>query len=339
MKNMKELQAEVKKAESVLKQLVKRGADVEVVEAQKKSVDKVKAKLEVISNTPTEKAIQATATADFVTFNVVKDDKEISRESKKIAFVKHNRPIDIKRVDKFIHLIGNKKYEEAYPIIVAEANKLLEYHYAVVDVEGHEIDKVKANEYYVFLDGQHRGMAFAKLIAIGEVYEIPNVYLRDKENLGEYLVDINDAAKSWDSKDKYAVAGLTSKEEAIQTISEKIGEGFNPSTAAIIYLGKKISSKILNQALKGEDIKYPKGTYYNKERGDKFITLCKVAGMEVNLITKHYYIDGFNSYAASTNDDTAFGALRKIGEIDDFKNKIKKVKDGDDFIKLLKEVA
>lgn len=222
---------------------------------------------------------------------------------------------------------------------MAEANKLLEYHYVVVDVEGQEIDKEKANEYYVFLDGQHRGLAFAKLIAIGEIYEIPNVYLRDKENLGEYLVDINDAAKSWDSKDKYAVAGLTSKEEAIQTISEKIGEGFNPSTAAIIYLGKKISSKILNQALKGEDIKYPKGTSYNKDRGDKFITLCKVAGMEVNLITKHYYIDGFNSYAASTNDDTAFGALRKIGEIDDFKNKIKKVKDGDDFIKLLKEVA
>lgn len=338
MNTLNEVKAEVKKAESVLKQLVKRGADVEVVEAQKKSVDKVKAKLEVISNTPTEKAIQATATADFVTFNVVKDG-EISKESKKIAFVKHNRPIDIKRVDKFIHLIGNKKYEEAYPIIVAEANKLLEYHYAVVDVEGQEIDKVKANEYYVFLDGQHRGMAFAKLIAIGEVYEIPNVYLRDKENLGEYLVDINDAAKSWDSKDKYAVAGLTSKEEAIQTISEKIGEGFNPSTAAIIYLGKKISSKILNQALKGEDIKYPKGTSYNKERGDKFITLCKVAGMEVNLITKHYYIDGFNSYAALTSDDAAFEVLRRIGEIDDFKNKIKKVKDGDDFIKLLKEVA
>ena len=338
MKNLKEIQLEVKKAESVLNQLKKRGADAKVIDAQKNSVDRVKAELEEVRNTPTEKAIQLPATTGFVTFNVVKDG-EISKESKKIAFVKHNRPIDTKRVDKFIFLIGNDKYEDAYPIIVAEATKVLECKYTVVDVKGQEINKEEAGEYYVILDGQHRGTAFAKLAAVGEKAEIPNVHIRNKENIGEYLVDINDAAKSWDSKDKYAVAGLTSKEEAIQTISEKIGEGFNPSTAAIIYLGKKISSNSLNQALKGEEVKYPKGTSFNKERGDKFIILCKEAGMEVSLITKHYYIDGFNSYATSTNEDTAFGALKEIGKLKDFQKRIKAVKDGDDFIKLLKEVA
>ena len=338
MRNLKNVQLEVKKAESVLNQLKKRGADAKVIDAQKNSVDRVKAELEEVRNTPTEKAIQLPATTGFVTFNVVKDGG-ISKESKKIAFVKHNRPIDTKRVDKFIFLIGNDKYEDAYPIIVAEATKVLECKYTVVDVKGQEINKEEAEEYYVILDGQHRGTAFAKLAAVGEKAEIPNVHIRNKENIGEYLVDINDAAKSWDSKDKYAVAGLTSKEEAIQTISEKIGEGFNPSTAAIIYLGKKISSNSLNQALKGEEVKYPKGTSFNKERGDKFIILCKEAGMEVSLITKHYYIDGFNSYATSTNEDTAFGALKEIGKLKDFQKRIKAVKDGDDFIKLLKEVA
>ena len=339
MKNLKEVQAEVKKEVSVLNQLVKRGANAEVIEAQKKSVAKIKAELEEIKNTPTEKAIQSAATADFMIFNVVKDG-EILKESKKIAFVKHNRPVDIKRVDKFIHLIGNDKYEKAYPIIVAEAEKVLEYNYTVVDVKGQEINREEAEGYYVILDGQHRGTAFAKLAATADMdIEIPNVHIRNAENIGEYLVDINDAAKSWDSKDKYAVAGLTSKEEAIQTISEKIGEGFNPSTAAIIYLGKKISSNCLNQALKGEDVKYPKGTLFNKERGDKFITLCKMAGMEVSLITKHYYIDGFNSYAISTNEDTAFGALKEIGKLKDFQKRIKAVKDGNDFIQLLKDVA
>lgn len=338
MKNLKEIQLEVKKAESVLNQLKKRGADAKVIDAQKNSVDRVKAELEEVRNTPTEKAIQLPATTGFVTFNVVKDG-EISKESKKIAFVKHNRPIDTKRVDKFIFLIGNDKYEDAYPIIVAEATKVLECKYTVVDVKGQEINKEEAEEYYVILDGQHRGTAFAKLAAVGEKAEIPNVHIRNKENIGEYLVDINDAAKSWDSKDKYAVAGLTSKEEAIQTISEKIGEGFNPSTAAIIYLGKKISSNSLNQALKGEEVKYPKGTSFNKERGDKFIILCKEAGMEVSLITKHYYIDGFNSYAISTNEDTAFGALKEIGKLKDFRKRIKAVKDGNDFIQLLKDVA
>ncbi len=54
MKNLKEVQAEVKKEVSVLNQLVKRGANAEVIEAQKKSVAKIKAELEEIKNTPTE---------------------------------------------------------------------------------------------------------------------------------------------------------------------------------------------------------------------------------------------------------------------------------------------
>lgn len=87
MKQLKEVQAEVKKEVSVLNQLVKRGANAEVIEAQKKSVAKIKAELEEIKNTPTEKAIQSAATADFMIFNVVKEG-EISKESKKIAFRK-----------------------------------------------------------------------------------------------------------------------------------------------------------------------------------------------------------------------------------------------------------
>lgn len=338
MKTVKEFQAEVKREESVLNQLVKRGAASSVIDAQKEAVKVANSKLEAALNTPTEKAIQSTATAGFVTFNVVKDG-ETTKESKKIAFVKHNRPVDTKRVDKYIYIIAQNKYEEAYPIIVAEAEKVLEKEYAVVDVNGNTIDKSTATDYYVILDGQHRGTAFAKLAAAGEEIEIPNVYIRNKENIGEYLVDINEAAKSWDNKDKFAVAGLTAKDEAFITISEKIGEGFNPSTTALIYLGKKLSSKLLNQVLKGEDVEFPKGAKFNKDRGNKFITLCKAAGMEVNLITKHYYIDGFNSYAASTNEDTAFGALKEIGKLNDFQKRIKAVKDGNDFIQLLKEVA
>lgn len=338
MKTVKEFQAEVKREENVLNQLVKRGAASSVIEAQKEAVKVANSKLEAALNTPTEKAIQSTATAGFVTFNVVKDG-ETTKESKKIAFVKHNRPVDTKRVDKYIYIIAQNKYEEAYPIIVAEAEKVLEKEYAVVDVNGNTIDKSTATDYYVILDGQHRGTAFAKLAAAGEEIEIPNVYIRNKENIGEYLVDINEAAKSWDNKDKFSVAGLTAKDEAFITISEKIGEGFNPSTTALIYLGKKLSSKLLNQVLKGEDVEFPKGAKFNKDRGNKFITLCKAAGMEVNLITKRYYIDGFNSYAASTNEDTAFGALKEIGKLNDFQKRIKAVKDGNDFIQLLKEVA
>lgn len=338
MKTVKEIQAEVKREESVLNQLEKRGAASSVIEAQKEAVKAAKKKLEAALNTPTEKAIQSTATTGFVTFNVVKDGETI-KESKKIAFVKHNRPIDTKRVDKYIYIITQNKYEEAYPIIVAEAEKILEKEYTVIDINGKTIDKTTATDYYVILDGQHRGTAFAKLAAAGEEVEIPNVYIRNKENIGEYLTDINEAAKSWDNKDKFAVAGLTTENEAIKTISEKIGEGFNPSTAALIYLGKKLNDSLLNKALKGEEIKLPKGAIFNKERGDKFIILCKAAGMSVEIITKRYYIEGFNSFAISTNEDKAFGALKEIGRQTDSMAKIKNVKEGDDFIALLKDVA
>lgn len=196
MKTVKEIQAEVKREESVLNQLEKRGAASSVIEAQKEVVKVAKSNLEGAQSAPAEKAIQSTATAGFITFDVVKDG-ETTKESKKIAFVKHNRPVDTKRVDKYIYIIAQNKYEKAYPIIVAEAEKVLEKEYTVVDVNGNTIDKSTATDYYVVLDGQHRGTAFAKLAAAGEAIEIPNVHIRNKENIGEYLTDINEAAKSW----------------------------------------------------------------------------------------------------------------------------------------------
>lgn len=338
MATLAEIKNLVKKEESVLNQLVKNSAKAIVIEAQQQSVNNAKEKLEAAQNTPTEKAILSNATDSFATFCVV-NDGEVTEVSKKIAFVKHNRPVDTKRVNKFIYIIAQNKYENAYPIIVAEAKKVIENGYTIVDVNGKTINEADADEYYVFEDGQHRGTAFAQLIAIGENYKIPNVHIRNKENIGEYLIDINEASKSWDYKDKIAVVGLTSKEEALITISEKVGEGFNPSTAALIYLGKKLSATLLNKALRGEDIEFPKGTEFNKDRGDKFITFCKAAGMEVTQITKRYYIEGFNSYAISTNEDRAFGALKEIGKLNDFQKRIKSVNAGNQFIELLKEVA
>ena len=61
--------------------------------------------------------------------------------------------------------------------------------------------------------------------------------------------------------------------------------------------------------------------------------------MSVEQITKRYYIEGFNSFALSTNEDKAFGALKEIGKLTDSMAKIKSVKEGDNFISLLKEIA
>ena len=139
MKDLKDAQAKVKKQEVTLNQLVKSNAEKTVIEAQRKAVKDAKDELETIENTPVVKAIRTEATHDFMTFNVV-TETGTKQESKKMAFVKHNRPIDVKRVDKFISLIHNGKYEDAYPVIVAEAQEITHKGYTVVDVNGNEIN-------------------------------------------------------------------------------------------------------------------------------------------------------------------------------------------------------
>ena len=47
---------------------------------------------------------------------------------------------------------------------------------------------------------------FAELIATGKYQNlIPNVHVRDIENVGEYLVDINNVGTSWDKKDVFGI--------------------------------------------------------------------------------------------------------------------------------------
>ena len=59
--------------------------------------------------------------------------------------------------------------------------------------------------------------------------------------------------------------------------------------------------------------------------------------MSVELITKRYFIEGFNSFALSTSDEEAFKALENLPKVTDKDTKLKEVKEGDQFIVLLKE--
>lgn len=133
------------------------------------------------------------------------------------------------------------------------------------------------------------------------------------------------------------MASLTSNDELFQNVAELLNEGFNPSTAMLIYTGKSLSDKQVNKALKGEEITFPKGAEINIERGNKFITLCKAAKMDVSFITKRYFIKDFNSYAKSTNEEQAFEALNKLKELNYTETNWKEVKEEDDFIEILKE--
>ena len=337
MGNVEELTKVLNQEDKELQRLTKRNANEAVIAAQKNVVDNAKAKLEQAQEF--ERISKEKAVNSFFTFSVVDEETGVRTEQqKKIAFVKNNRPVNSKKVDGFIALIAANKYDKAFPIIVMEASKLIEAGYTVTDINGKELTKEEAKDYFVILDGQHRSTAFAKLIATGEYQNlIPNVHVRDIENVGEYLVDINNVGSSWDKRDKLVVASLTTKDELFQNVAELLNEGFNPSTAMLIYTGKSLPDKQVNKALKGEKIIFPKGVEINIERGNKFINLCKAANMSVSFITKRYFIKDFNSYAKSTSEEQAFEALNKLKELNYTETNWKDIKEEDDFIEILKE--
>lgn len=338
--NIAELAKVKKSAEELLHTLKRRGADETVIYRQQEVCNSATKQYE--DSVKAERQAQENFGNSLVTFKVVDDETgAISNVQKKIAFVKNNRPIDSKKVDKFIHIISTDKYEKAYPIIVIDAKFLIELDYTVYDMKGKELSLEEAENYFVILDGQHRGTAFAKLIAVGENYEIPNVHVRNVENVGEYLVDINGTGTSWSSKDRLVVAALTTEEhkELFTNIAALINEGFNPSTSAIIYTGKKLSKRLIDTALKGENITLPKDANVNIQRGDRFITLCKAANISVTFITKRYFIDGFNCHAESIGEEEAFKALEAMQNLQLTDEKLKEIKDEKHFIGLLKEAA
>ena len=208
------------------------------------------------------------------------------------------------------------------------------------NLKGEKLTQEKAKEYFCILDGQHRSKAFAKLnIISGNTYTIPNVHVKEVENIGAYLVDINGVGTSWSQKDRVTVAALTTDDELFTNVAELLNEGFNQSTAMLIFTGKKLSNGQISHALKGEEFTLPKDAKINIERGQRFVTLCKAASIKVQFITKRYFIDGFNSYATATNEETAFEALAKLKDLKLTEERLKEIKGNDDFICLLKEAS
>lgn len=338
--NIAELKRTKKNAEELLQSLKNRGANEAVIKVQQEVVDTQNKLYD--DSVEAERQAQENLGNSPVIFEVVNEATgEKIEVSKKIAYVVNNRPINSLKVDKFIALISNGKYETAYPIIVADAKTLIGAGYELHDIKGNEIPMEEIEDYFVILDGQHRGMAFAKLIAAGKNYKIPNVYARDIENVGEYLVDINDTGTSWSNKDRLVVAALTteSHKDLFTSMAELINEGFNPSTSSIILTGKKLSNNLIKKALKGEEVTLPKDAKVDIERGHKFVTLCKAANISVMFVTKRYFIGGFNSYATSTSDEDAFKALDAMKNLEVKENGLKEIKDNDGFIALLKRAA
>lgn len=332
---LSEVQKQIVREEKKLEKLTEgKTARPTTIHKQELLIQELKDYATQLSETPVEKAKVTLPEKGMLPFQLAGTGEITHR---KLARVKHNRPVEQKDVDDFITIIANGEYEEAYPVITAEASKLIEAGYEIADYYGKVIPAEEAGEYLVVLDGQHRCKAFAQLNATGTEYVIPNVHIKEVKDVAKYLIDINKAGSHWDKRDKFVIAQLTAGTEPFTSIANRIAEGFNPSTPMLIYTGKRISEGVLNKVLKGEPYKLNSKAVVDIERGDKFITLCKSAGMSVELITKRYFIEGFNSFASATSDEDAFKALENLPKLADKDSRLKEVKEGDQFIVLLKE--
>ena len=335
-KGEKTLKTQLKEAKKMLEKFKKMNVTETVIQAQQAELDRLDK--EIGQSEEKSKKVSGAYVDIEMTFEVF-DEETYKRKDvvKRIAFVKNNRPINHDKVDNFMALFANGKYEKAYPIIAIEANKFENTEYVLTDVNGNKITSEMEN-YLVVLDGQHRATALMQIASTGKGNQIPNVYLKDinAESVAEYLVDINNVGTSWTATDKLVVVALTKKDELFENIAEKIKEGFNPSTATKIYTRKTISSALLNKILKGESYTLPKGSVIDIERGNKFINICKSAGMEIKKLTNRFYIGGFNQFATARSDEDAFEALNNlIGKLND--EMLKKVKCEEDFNGILKE--
>lgn len=335
--DLEKLAREKKQAEEQLQSLKNKKAAQILLDAAQKSLDDCTHLY--------EKALEAEEQAmrkmgiEPLGFRIV--DEETGQEhceKRKLGFVRNNRPVDDRKVGRFTSLIRQGKYEKAYPIIVARGEDLVAAGYELCDIHGNTIAPEDEAGYFVVLDGQHRGKAYALLAAAGEDVEVPNVRLRNPQDVGEYLVDINTAGTSWSSKDKSSVAALTTKNERplFQAIAELIAKGYNPSTAALIFCGRKISGIQLNHALRGNEVTLPREAKVDIERGQRFVDLCAEAGITPVFATKRYFIEGFNAYATSVGDERAFEALTALSGKRLNESQLREVRDSNDFITLLR---
>ena len=143
----KDLKKRLAKEERDLKSLINKRMNDTIINAQREIIAQLQ---QEIAQVESKKLASTVALKDdVITFRLAKDGKEVS---KKIALVKNNRVINSKKVDEFIAIIDNGKYEEAYPIIVAEAKALIEAGYTVTDINSRELSAEEAEGYYVILD-------------------------------------------------------------------------------------------------------------------------------------------------------------------------------------------
>lgn len=257
-------------------------------------------------------------------------------ENKKAAYIRNNRMISYKRVDEFIALIRGKLYFEDYPIIVMRAEKFrtLFPDVEIVDAHGNAIADGELDNYFVYLDGQHRGQAFIILFNLKEVSCIPGVVIKDHlEDVAKYLRAINPKG-SWSNSDVASVCAMSAPADYAELMAEiklLIVDGFNRSSASQIFCGKPITTAQFNMLVAGIA---PKNKIpFNIPNGLNFIRACKAVGISSKFLAKRHFIEGYLDFKTTYGENAANAALKALPKFDEAM--LKAIQSKDDFFAYL----
>ena len=261
----------------------------------------------------------------------------ITETSRKFGLLKQNRETKDSIVKGFIQIIITNNYDDAQPIVTMEASELFA-DYELMDLEEKPIKEEEAKEYLIVLNGQNRIMAFSKLNAIRtpeEQFIIPNVRIRkDTTNVRKYLAYTNMVGHTWSATDKVRVASMASDCKTMKKVNELVEDGFNASTAATICIGRRIYPNEMKRLLTEGDMSFLTDEATKLAKAERFVTTAmKITGMSEKILTKRYYINGFNCFASAYTEEKAFDALGRL-TINDFTS----VRENYEFVEKLKTV-
>lgn len=258
-------------------------------------------------------------------------------ETRKPAFSRINRGVNLKHVESILGTMKVKGYRESAPIQVLPAEDVSKYGITeLLDMNGNLISSELYDLYFFVCEGQHRSCAVSRYndwltSQSKESIEIPAIKLRLKvgETLAEYLSEINMTQREWTKEDFLrGAANIDSDNQLLQRYKELIKTesnptGFSLSTLNLIFCnnssalnktdfillctGVKTKGKANKDIIPGFDL----------ATGNKFLELCEKSALRKSEIAKRYLITEFNNLRNSNGgSDFALGVFKSITQDD-----------------------
>ena len=224
--------------------------------------------------------------------------------SKKIAFVKGNRDINVKNIE------SKKKSLQTYggniiPLMYVSGNKAIADSCSLVDIDGNDIPADKAMDYIVILDGQHRIFT-----AIKNNFDLSKIMLFEsytEANTKELLAEANIESSKWGVPEFIKGSVLFNPNELNIYASKLTDRKFPSSTISkILCFNSKLTAQKYSDLMKGKEI----SVEYDLERADEFLEA--VSKFEDKFVGKRYLIDEVIALSTKYGYRVVFKAISEL---------------------------